>query len=645
MTKESPLELLRRIWGYDSFRPMQGEVIRSILDGHDTLALMPTGGGKSITFQLPALMLPGLTLVITPLLALMRDQVEKLRHLGIRAQALHSAMGRMESLAVLDNIAYSPDYKILYVSPERLHNEFFLRRLSALEVSLLVVDECHCISQWGYDFRPDYLTIASIRHLVGSEVPLLAVTATAPPRVVTDIVANLEFRPGYRIFRRSFYRPELSYVVRRTSDKPRQLIHILSSVKGSALVYVRTRRQAERYAELLRDAGFSAEYFHAGLDPAVKQQRQKAWQRDELRIMVCTTAFGMGIDKDDVRLVVHPTAPSSPESYYQEAGRAGRDNKRSYAVLLYSPGDDDEYLSKLITSHYPPADTVVRIYNLLGDFFRIAVESGEGTYHELRPYDFIRIYHCPLYLLKAALHILTLSGYLDYREDYHMASRLIFTIDRNELYHFFADDEESYDDLVELLLRSYEGVFTDYAFIDESMLEAKLHLTPDRLYRMLTNMRRWGVIDYVPGKRSDYVVYTQQRLPAKEVKIPRSIYRVQLRGEMERLTRMMDYIKCDDGCRTRILMRYFGEEDPLPCGYCDNCLAQSRKGLTYRRIDEITELLTAHPEGCEERILREHFPDLSRKDLRRVCRHLTDEGYDVKRTDGRIILSLPFVAR
>ena len=639
-SQATPLEVLRDVWGYTSFRPMQEEVIRSVLRGDDSLALMPTGGGKSITFQVPALILEGITLVITPLVALMRDQVEKLKSLGINAQALYSGMTRGETLAVLDNIVYAADYKILYIAPERLQNELFLRRLGAMDISLMVVDECHCSSQWGYDFRPDYMTIASVRSIIGEDVPMLALTATAPPRVVEDVIRSLEFRSGYKVFKRSFYRDNLSYVVRRTYNKPRELIHILSSVEGSSLVYVRTRRQAERFAQLLQDAGFSADFFHAGLDPSVKQQRQQAWQSEELRIMVCTTAFGMGIDKENVRLVIHPISPFSPESYYQEAGRAGRDGKRSYAVLLYTPLEDEEYLSKLIKSHYPPPETVVQIYNWLGDYFRVAVESGTGSYHELLPYDFIKRYHCPLFVLKAALKILTLSGYIEHREDYHMASRLIFTINRNDLYTFFSDDEAKYDDLVELLLRSYEGIFTEYAFIDESMIQTKLGLSPEQLYRMLIQMRRWGVIEYIPGKRSDYVVYTQQRLPSREVKIPAYIYDQQLGGEIERLTKMIDYIRCDDSCRVRILMEYFGEKAPLPCGYCDYCLSHKTKTLTYRLIHEISETLLDHPDGIVRQELSERFPTLTAKQWDYTLSFLASQGYTIDQTEGKIRLHL-----
>lgn len=634
-TYETPHEILRKYWGYDSFRPLQAPIIDSVLSGRDTIALLPTGGGKSITFQVPALILPGVTLVVTPLVALMTDQVEELRSRKIKAMAIHSGLGRRDALAMLDNVIYS-DYKLLYVSPERLQNKTFRQRLLSMTVSLVVVDECHCISQWGYDFRPEYLQISDIRHHI-PDVPMLALTATATPEVVEDIVLNLEFREGYNIFQRSFYRTNLTYVVRRTMDKPRELYHILSRVQGSALVYVRTRKQSKDYAELLNSFGMNADYFHAGLSAETKAKKQKAWQNNQTRIMVCTTAFGMGINKPDVRLVIHPMAPSSLESYYQEAGRAGRDNQQSYAVLLYAPEDDDAYLMSLIEKQYPSIQVIKDVYEDLGNFFQLGVESGEGAFFELDLYKFSGTFGYPVNVIRAVLRILTMSGHIQYLEDHATESRMMFIVTRNELYTLFGPDEEIYDDLVELILREYPGMFTEMVLIDERMLAHRLGLSFEYLYLLLTNLQRWHVINYIPGKRSNFVIYTIQRVPVHRLVIPKAIYQDRKKRDTERVNSVLSYLNQTEDCRTKVIMEYFGERKPFSCGYCDYCLSHRTAQLTYRSIDEMVAYLKQNSDTDIDE-LHATFPSLSLLEIKKALSFIRNEGYpiDYEETKGTI---------
>lgn len=623
---DTPLEVLKRYWGYTAFRPLQDKIIQSVLSGRDTIALLPTGGGKSITFQVPAMMLPGMTLVITPLVALMTDQVEELRAHKIKATAIHSGMGRREAMVMMDNVIYS-NYKLLYVSPERLQNRTFRQRLLSMDVSLVVVDECHCISQWGYDFRPEYLQIADIREQL-PDVPILALTATATPEVVEDIVQHLKFREGYQSFQRSFYRTNLTYVVRRTMDKPRELHHILSRVQGSALVYVRTRKQSKDYAELLKSFGMSADYFHAGLSSEVKARKQKEWQNDQTRIMVCTTAFGMGINKPDVRLVIHPMASTSLESYYQEAGRAGRDNQQSYAVLLYSPADDDDYLMSVIEKMYPSIDLIRDVYEDLGSFFQLGVESGEGAFYELDLYKFSGAFGYPVHVIRAVLRILTMSGYIHYMEDHKTESRMMFTVTRNELYTLFGPGEEIYDDLVELVLREYPGMFTEMVAIDERMLAQRLGISFEYLFLLLTNLRRWYVISYMPGKRSNFLIYTTQRVPSNRLRIPQSIYQDRKRRDIERVNSMLRYLNQSGDCRTKVIMEYFGERKPLPCGYCDYCRQNQSAQLTYKAIDEMVAWLKQNTSTTED-ALGASFPNLSSSDIKKALSFIQHEGYPI----------------
>lgn len=632
-TDATPLDILQKYWGYDHFRPMQEEVINSLLEGHDTLALMPTGGGKSITYQVPAMMCEGVALVISPLVALMKDQVDGLRRYGIRAGYLHSGQSRGELLAVLDNCTFDY-YKLLYVSPERLTNPLFLRRIESLVISFVAVDEAHCISQWGYDFRPHYTRIKEFRRRI-PHLPFLALTATATPLVVEDIQQQLLFGEESRFFKKSFHRRALTYVVRQTYDKARELVHILSSVEGSALVYVRSRKKTKQISDLLNSYGLSSDYFHALLPPEVKASKQNAWQAGEVRIMVCTNAFGMGINKEDVRVVVHPAPPPSPEFYYQEAGRAGRDNQRAFAVLLYEPLRDERYLWSMLDREFPPEETVKQVYDTLGNYFQLGVESGEGAIYEFDLYHFCTQYKVPSHIVTASLAILQLSGYMEYLENHDKASQLMIISDRNELYTLFDKQESIYDDLLEYLMRHYTGLFTSYSVIDEQEIANAIGIRGERLYLLLNNLRRWHVVDYIPGKRSNYIYYMDQRVPADQVIIPKEIYQSRYNAARQRVEAMEQYMTTTDCCRATQLVTYFDEINPLPCGYCDYCLSHPPKGLSYKVIDEIEDYLKAEKTTSLEQ-LHNQFPQLTPEELQSAIEHLRGEYHTIEVKDSTL---------
>ena len=632
-TDATPLDILQKYWGYDHFRPMQEEVINSLLEGHDTLALMPTGGGKSITYQVPAMMCEGVALVISPLVALMKDQVDGLRRYGIRAGYLHSGQSRGEMLAVLDNCTFDY-YKLLYVSPERLTNPLFLRRLESIPISFVAVDEAHCISQWGYDFRPHYTRIKEFRRRI-PHLPFLALTATATPLVVEDIQQQLLFGEESRFFKKSFHRRALTYVVRQTYDKARELVHILSSVEGSALVYVRSRKKSKQISDFLNSYGLSSDYFHALLPPEVKASKQNAWQAGEVRIMVCTNAFGMGINKEDVRVVVHPAPPPSPEFYYQEAGRAGRDNQRAFAVLLYEPLRDERYLWSMLDREFPPEETVKQVYDTLGNYFQLGVESGEGAIYEFDLYHFCTQYKVPSYIVTASLAILQLSGYMEYLENHDKASQLMIISDRNELYTLFDKQESIYDDLLEYLMRHYTGLFTSYSVIDEQEIANAIGIRVEQLYLLLNNLRRWHVVDYIPGKRSNYIYYMDQRVPADQVIIPKEIYQSRYNAARQRVEAMEQYMTTTDCCRATQLVTYFDETNPLPCGYCDYCLSHPPKGLSYKVIDEIEDYLKAEQTTSLEQ-LHNQFPQLTPEELQSAIEHLRAEYHTIEVKDSTL---------
>ena len=583
-------EILHEYFGYDSFRSIQEDIIRSIGSGRDTLGLMPTGGGKSITFQVPALAMPGVCIVVTPLIALMKDQVAKLRERGIKATAIYSGMSRDSIVVALDNCILG-GYKFLYISPERLSSEIFLTKLRHMEVSFITIDESHCISQWGYDFRPSYLAIADIRKQL-PEAPILALTATATPEVVDDIQEKLMFR-AKNVFRMSFERKNLNYIVRSTENKEGELLHILNRVEGSAIVYVRNRDKTREIAKMLVENGISSSFYHAGLDTRDKDKRQQQWTVGNTRVIVATNAFGMGIDKADVRLVIHYEMPDSPEAYYQEAGRAGRDGLTAYAVLLYSP-DDKRKLSRRISDNYPEKEFIHNVYERLGYYYQMAVGDGMGCRYDFDLNDFCRAYHLPLVQTDSALRLLTQAGYIHYEEEEEHTSRLRFTIQRDELYRRY-DISETSDQVIRTLLRLYSGVFSDYVFIDEKSISEVSGIALEPLYESLLGLSRARVVHYVPRRTCPSVTFTQKRIDTSRIIISPAVYEERKEKYAHRIEAMKEYALSATQCRSRMLLRYFGERSSLPCQQCDNCRAQRNASLpetAYQAyLDMVTDLL------------------------------------------------------
>ena len=576
-------EILKQYWNYDNFRGIQEEIIESIGKGHDTLGLMPTGGGKSITFQVPALAQPGLCLVITPLIALMKDQVRNLRDRGIKALAVYSGMTREEIVVALENCIFG-DYKFLYISPERLDTDIFRAKLRNMKINMITVDESHCISQWGYDFLPAYLKISEIRELLPT-VPVLALTATATPEVVKDIQTKLGFREDSRIFRMSFERKNLAYIVRNTESKQEELLHILNSVSGSAIVYTRNRKRTREVAELLVNNEITATFYHAGLNNDVKDQRQRSWLSGESRVMVATNAFGMGIDKPDVRLVIHVDLPDSPEAYFQEAGRAGRDGQKAYAVLLYAKSDKAT-LSKRITDTFPDKEYIRKVYEDVNYYFQMAMGDGLGCTFAFNLDEFCRNFkHFPVQA-DSALKILTRAGYLEYTDEQDNASRILFTIHRDELYKLRETDPET-EKLINVILRSYTGLFTDYAYINEDSLAIRSGLTRQRIYEILLMLTRRHILHYIPRKKTPYIIYTRERQEAGRLAITRDIYEERKESYITRIKAMTEYATAEDKCRSRMLLRYFGEKNEHNCGLCDVCLSKHHSGMKLGEFQEM----------------------------------------------------------
>ena len=627
-------EILKQYWGYDSFRGIQEEIIKSIGEGRDTLGLMPSGGGKSITFQVPALAKDGLCIVITPLIALMKDQVQNLRQRGIKAVAIYSGMTRQEILIALENCIFG-NYKFLYISPERLDTDIFKQKLRAMKVNMITVDESHCISQWGYDFRPAYLKIADIRELLPG-VPLLALTATATPDVVQDIQSRLKFREK-NVFRMSFERKNLAYIVRKTDNKTAELLHILRRMPGSAIIYVRSRRRTKETTELLTHEGITADFYHAGLDNAVKDIRQKRWQDGECRVMVATNAFGMGIDKPDVRLVIHLDLPDSPEAYFQEAGRAGRDGEKAYAVILYSKSDKVT-LHKRIPDTFPDKDYIKKVYEHLQYYYQMAMGDGLGCTKEFNLEEFCRKFkHFPV-PADSALKILTQAGYIEYTDEQDNASRIIFTIRRDELYKLREMGNET-EALVQTILRSYTGLFTDYAYISETALSLRTGLTRQQIYNVLMSLSKRRIIDYIPRKKTPYIIYTRERVELNHLHISPAVYEERKERYEARIRAMVDYVTSETACRSRMLLRYFGEKNENNCGQCDVCLsghaAHELPTDTFEKLKK--ELLTILQEQVLTPAEVAEKTEADRDLLSHAIQYLLEEG-EIKIKDG--ILSI-----
>ena len=584
--------LLKQYWGYDDFRGIQREIIESIGSGHDTLGLMPTGGGKSITFQVPALAQEGTCIVITPLIALMKDQVDHLLRRGIRAAAIYSGLTHEEIIVTLENCIFG-NVRILYVAPERLSSELFQTKLRHMRVSFITVDEAHCISQWGYDFRPSYLEIAKIRKLV-PDAPVLALTATATPAVVKDIQDKLTLKTErtFNVFRMSFERTNLTYVVRHTTDKRKELIHILNSVKGTAIVYARSRRRTKEFSEMLNEAGIPATFYHAGLDTTVKDERQQAWQHDQVRVMVSTNAFGMGIDKPDVRLVIHIDCPDSIEAYFQEAGRAGRDGFKAYAVLLYNDADERK-LEKRIADTFPEKDYIRQVYEHLAYFYQIGVGSGYNHTFEFNIDKFCHTFrHFPIQV-DSALKILNRAGYIEYTEEQDNQARVMFTIGRNDLYRL-ENTSPNEEKIITALLRNYGGLFTDYIYIDESFIASQTQLEPHLVYMTLKGLSQRHILHFIPQKKTPYIRYTQRREDMEHIMLPPAVYEERKRQYEERIHAIIKYATNDQVCRSRQLLRYFGEDDSHDCHLCDVCLAHRPEGkVTEARFTNAMEQILA----------------------------------------------------
>ena len=627
------LKILKQYWGYDHFRGIQEDIIRSVGEGKDTLGLMPTGGGKSITFQVPALAQEGLCLVITPLIALMKDQGRNLRERGIKATAVYSGMTREEILIALENCIFG-NYKFLYISPERLGTEIFQIKLRSMHVSLITVDESHCISQWGYDFRPAYLKIADIRQLLPG-VPVIALTATATPEVVKDIQERLQFRQE-NVFRMSFERKNLAYIVRHTEDKEGEMLHILQRVNGSSIVYTRNRKKNKEIAQLLNRNHITATFYHAGLSDETKDLRQKAWLKGEYRVMVATNAFGMGIDKPDVRLVIHADVPDSPEAYFQEAGRAGRDGMKAYAVLLFCPRDKIT-LKQRISDTFPEKDYIRKVYEDINFYYQMAMGDGLGCTFAFNLDEFCHNFkHFPVQT-DSALKILTRAGYLEYTDEQDNASRIMFTLTKEELYRIHEQNADT-EKLIRILLRTYTGLFTDYAYINEELLAKRSGLSRPQIYETLLFLTRQHILHYIPGKKTPYIIYTRERQETDRIYLSKEVYEERKESYRRRIEAMIEYAESENKCRSRMLLHYFGEKNEHNCGQCDVCLQHHHSGLKQSQFDEISHqilaLLKTSPFSPQELKTQIQAPE---EQVTKVIAYLLSEEI-IHQENGRLLL-------
>jgi ATP-dependent DNA helicase RecQ len=589
MNIEPYRQILTKYWGYASFRPLQEDIIRSVAEGRDTLALMPTGGGKSITFQVPALAHEGICLVITPLISLMKDQVNRLNNLEIKSLGIHSGMSAEEIDNALENAIYG-DYKFLYVSPERISTRIFEAKVKRMNLSLVAIDEAHCISQWGYDFRPSYLKIAKLRDHIPERVPFLALTASATPQVVEDIMKRLAFRKE-NVLRTSFCRKNISYLVRKVEDKAAYLLKTLGKFKGCGIVYVRSRKRCREVAELLVENGISADFYHAGLKDEMRDKKQAAWTTGAVRVIVATNAFGLGIDKPDVRFVIHWDIPDSLENYYQESGRAGRDGKPSFAVLLIAPPDIGR-LTDSIRKKFPPVEKIKDIYEALCNYLEVPLGAGKENVFDFNMNDFVSKFRLPVIETYNSLQLLQREGYMEFTEEINNPSRVHFIVSRDDLYKFQVANE-SFDIFIKLLLRSYTGMFTDFVPINEETLSRKSAAPRDTIYKFLVKLSSLNIIRYIPGKKTALVIFTEERLERKALLIsPENYLHVKEKYEI-RLNRMIDYAETENRCRQVTILDYFGEESDR-CGNCDVCRERNELDLSKYEFDIILDEIKSH---------------------------------------------------
>ena len=626
------VEILAKYWGHSEFRPLQEDIIASVMEGRDTLALMPTGGGKSIAFQVPAMAKEGLCVVVTPLIALMKDQVRSLSESGIKALAVHSGLTREEISVAIDNCIYG-DFKFLYVSPERLGTPLFKARVQEMNVNLLAIDEAHCISQWGYDFRPAYLQIIELRKLL-PEVPLLALTATATPEVTEDIQDKLGFRER-NLMKTSFERKNLVYTVRTSEAKEKELLLLVQEHQGSGIVYVRNRRKSKELAELLASKGVSADYYHAGLKHEDRHRKQEDWTSGKTRVIVATNAFGMGIDKSDVRFVVHMDLPDNPEAYFQEAGRAGRDGQRSVAILIYSPADE-RVIEKRIAVNFPGIPKVKEVYNALGNYLQVPFGSGKGQSYDFDFGDFLSRYKLNALVAHSSLDVLMREGYISVTDELNNPSRIHFRVSRDQLYRFQVKNE-SFDGFIKLLLRSYSGMFTQFVNIDESSLSRRSGLPREQVYQFLKNLSGSQIITYVPQKKVPVVTYLEERLDDRTLHISPERYNFRRDRYKKRIAELLEYAKSERKCRSQFLLSYFGELKAPVCGECDACKRLHVKGAGQEDFEDIAlavmEALAEGPLSIDELIACTGKPS---DFLLALLEKLLDEGRIVRRPEGKV---------